>query len=379
MSIKKTFDKLLGSMTIPLIASAKTPPRSQPESIKKLLIVRLFGMGDAVLVASLISEIKRKHKKIKIHILATDETKKIFEMSEADKIYTLNVKPRHIITSFLRISSELKKEGYDATVDTEQFANLSAIIITRIASKFSVGYALGSRSKLYDKTIRFNASKHTLSTFSDLFSAIGLNLSATSLFQLKVSRFEVKRATRFLKKNKINPHDILVGIHPGTGDTATFRRWMPKRFADVADHLAEKYNAKILLTGTKNEEKLLHLIASNMYSKPKIITSLSLQQFTALTKRFNIFISNDTGPMHIAAAMGTPTIGIFGPNTPIRWAPLNKASISIYKNFSCSPCINTHLGIVPKKCTLYKTARCMEAITPLEVVRAAHRIMKTKR
>ena len=366
---KKIIDRNIGNLLIPPLSLFRRKSHP-PSNIHKILIIRMFGVGDAVLVSSIISKLKSDND-IQVSVLATGETKGIFQLSEADKIFSFNISNPNC---FLKVMEDLRKERFDAIIDTEQFANLSSLVQFILKSSYGMGFDQPTRRKMYDKTIQFNPNIHTLHAFQHLFSELGFHIKLNHLLPLKVSSQDRKLVSSYLLK--LPKKKLLIGIHPGTGDTAIQRRWMPERFAKVADHLISNYNANLVLTGTNAERQLLEHIAKSMKHKPIILTTFTLPQFVALTEKFDLFISNDTGPMHISAAMGTPTLGLFGPNTPARWAPLNKNSHFIYRKLPCSPCIQSHLGIVPNKCPLYPSAKCMEEISVDEVKKQAGKMLK---
>ena len=116
---------------------------------------------------------------------------------------------------------------------------------------------------------------------------------------------------------------------------------------ETVNKLIEKFGVKIVLVGGKDtveNNELIRQKCKHMNSVMNLGGKTSLKQLFALVKRFNLFISNDTGPMHIAAAQGVPTIGLFGPNLPARFAPFGKGNIALYEKTWCSPCINVHKG-----------------------------------
>ena len=101
----------------------------------------------------------------------------------------------------------------------------------------------------------------------------------------------------------------------------------------------------------------------------------SIKQTFRIIGKCRILIGNDSGPMHIGAAMGTPTIGLFGPNLPVRWRPFGKKNRYVYKPIKCSPCINVHLGKVPE-CRYGKDNRCMKLIEVKDVMEAVDSIIE---
>ena len=155
--------------------------------------------------------------------------------------------------------------------------------------------------------------------------------------------------------------------------------WPIENFAKLIEQIcSKKKNAKIILIGADYEKKLNNSILNLIDSKRiknnafNYAGRFTLKQTFYLISKCNIFIGNDSGPMHIGAAMGVKTIGLFGPNLPIRFGPLNKKSRAIYKQMPCSPCINVHKGQVPE-CMHGETSRdyqkCMKEIKIKDVLK----------
>lgn len=162
----------------------------------------------------------------------------------------------------------------------------------------------------------------------------------------------------------------LVGIHPGARSPA--RRWPARRFAAVADHLSRKYGARILLTGGPGEEETAHEVTSSMEGISLNLSGCtSLGGLAAVISRLDLFISNDTGPAHIADAVRTPSVVIFGPADPLRWAPLDRELHTVVRHpVECSPCPHWECPI---------DHRCLLRIDAKTVIAAAERLISTRR
>jgi len=130
----------------------------------------------------------------------------------------------------------------------------------------------------------------------------------------------------------------LVGMHPGARPPA--RRWPTDYFARVADHLTRRFGARIVLTGGAEEEGTVRAVAAAMSEQPLILAGrTSLGGLAAVLGRLDLFVGNDTGPAHLAEAVGAPTVTVFGPADPARWAPLDAARHPIVRRpVVCSPC-----------------------------------------
>jgi heptosyltransferase-2 len=167
-----------------------------------------------------------------------------------------------------------------------------------------------------------------------------------TLVAINIGGDDEARVSAWLEARGISGNDVLVGLHAGSGPRATHRRWHKERFAELTRRITTGFGAKVVLTGTAAEGVLIREIIAAAGNGPAFDGGGQFEpkQLAALARRCRLFISNDTGAMHIAAAVGTPTIGIFGPETPRRYAPVGKRNVAIYKSLDCSPCVAVHRG-----------------------------------
>jgi heptosyltransferase-2 len=169
-----------------------------------------------------------------------------------------------------------------------------------------------------------------LENYLDMIRILGFKYNTISLEELTVSDEIKKKIDGFIKKN--TRKKIIVGITPGVAETVKSRMWFEDRFALLADRIIKELNADVIFIDSPDNKKTVENIISMMKNRPIDASgNFSLYETFYLIKKCNVFISNDTGPMHIAAAQGCKTIGLFGPNTPVLWAPFGKGNISIYK------------------------------------------------
>ncbi|MCX7934903.1 MAG: glycosyltransferase family 9 protein [Planctomycetota bacterium] len=137
-------------------------------------------------------------------------------------------------------------------------------------------------------------------------------------------------------------HKPWVGINMNAGEFALYRAWPPEKFAVLAQMLSDRWGCRLLFTGAANEETYVsrhikHLSASFL----NLAGRTSVRQLAAVLKRLRLFISVDSGPLHLAAALGVPTIGIFGPESPRRFAPLtNGPATMLWQEPACGPCLS---------------------------------------
>ncbi len=344
---------------------------------KNILIVKMWGMGDAVIILPVVNFLKKRMPDRKIIALATRETADVFKHEAIDEVVIFNDKvgPSLPLDS-LKTIHELSKKNIGTILDFEQFTRISAIFSFLSGAAMRVGYKGLGKDRLYTHRVPFNSDVHASESFSDITGILGVKEKITELERLTISREDRAIAAKFIRENNLGKKKV-IGIHPGSGPTAISRRWDPDKFSRLADMLA-KLGYSIVISGTKSESEVIGAVSNHMKERKVLATSLTIKQFCALIENFELFVSNDTGPMHLAAAMGTPTLGLMGVNTPTRYAPLGKKNRYIYKNFPCSPCVNVHRGIVPMVCPLYENAKCMEAISVINAFTVAKEMLQNK-
>ncbi len=157
-----------------------------------------------------------------------------------------------------------------------------------------------------------------------------------------------------------------IGLHAGARPSS--RRWPVQYFASLADELTQKFNAQIILTGSADEKVIVRSVEAHMKTRPLNLSGeTSLGSLAALINELDLFVSNDTGPAHIANALDTPSITIFGPADYRRWAPLDQVRHPIVRrSVQCSPCSYSDCPI---------DHRCLRWIHPEMVMSVAERLL----
>jgi heptosyltransferase-2 len=164
---------------------------------------------------------------------------------------------------------------------------------------------------------------------------------------------------------------LLIGVNPG-GDRPN-RRWNPDHFATVVERLLKDYPARIVLFGGPGEEFLAKYIENHIHS-PKLVSlagKLNLNELCYIISKLDLFITNDSGPMHIAAATGTPVVAIFGPENPMHLRPCTREALYrvVYKDVPCRPCSKAFC----------EKPICLSAIMPDDVFHACAELLDTTR
>jgi heptosyltransferase-2 len=330
---------------------------------KKILIIEFLGFGDVVLTLPALVALKKKFPKSEIDVLTFKPYLEVLRnQSYINKVHTNEL--NFIIKNI---------QKYDLTVDFGQFTKYSGLVAF-ILGKTSIGYSHGLRGKIYDKPIRFIDGQHMSSSFFNLVAQITqMNFSGNLEKIIYLSTENSKKILSQLKDN------TKIAMHIGASTSQTKRCWPIDYFSKVAESLLKKdKKIKIILLGTNEEredcERLKKSLGNKFSSRVINIAGLtSLNEAVEIISNMDFFIGNDSGPMHISAAQGVKTLGIFAANSPIRYKPLNKKSKYIFK-CECKdrPCINVHLGSgePAKKCLCNL---CYRLIKPEEVLKIVYK------
>ena len=378
ISIIRFIDRHLGAIACNFLALFKKQKERRNKKIESILIIQLWGIGESILTLPAIAALREKFSGAKIDVLSTKRNLDVFiGNKKITNVILLGMNPFSILGFLVR---SMKK--YDIAVDMEEYLNVSAII-SFFAGKSRLGFSCGARSKLYTQKVRYNDMQHAVLTFLDLARKLGIDHDAKVLPRLNSSENDKKSVDSILRKEKIRKVDFLVCVAPGAAESAKCRMWPHERYSSLCDEIILRHNARIIFVGSKGEKGLIAAIRSSMDNKAKTIDTsgdVSLTQLFYLVSKTDLFIGNDSGAMHIAAAQGVKTIGLFGPNLPVRFGPYGQGNIGIYKGYNCkfSPCINVHKGqipdcIYPKDSNDYQ--KCMKNISVDDVLKKVEGIL----
>ena len=376
--IIKIIDKYIGSLLCNFLGFFNKTAKVSHVECRKILVVQLWGVGETILTLPAIEALRKKFPDGEINVLATSRNKDVFfENKNINKIIALKLNPFSVLGFIFK---NIKK--YELAIDMEEYLNISAIISFFVARK-TFGYSHNSRAKLYSEKAKYNDKQHSVQTFLDLVRLLGISYDADKLPGLNYSKNDRNFVDKILKENKIKKGDFVVCIAPGAAESAKARMWPFDRFAELCDEIIAKYNAKIIFVGILSENELIENVLRSMEQKDKTINTagkISLNQLFYLISKCKLFIGNDAGPMHIAAAQGIKTLGLFGPNLPLRFGPYGKGNIGLYKGYNCefSPCINVHKGQVPD-CLYPRNSndyqKCMKNISVDDVLKEVEKLV----
>jgi len=362
----KFLDKHFGGILINLLYLFGKVNKKKSEKTEKILVIMFWGIGSIINAMPVLRALKERYPKAKITVLAPKKNKDLFYDNKFinDAIF-IDLSISNVIKTWFQIRNK-----FDLVIDTEHWLSISTIL-SFSASKKRIGFSNLPRSKLYTNKIEFNPGEHAVINNLNLARLVDAK-AKPELIKIETSRENKHHVENFLKKSKIKDSDFLVGISSGSGETFVQRRWPKEKFAELADLLVEKYNAKVIFVGT--EGKLFQWIQDNMKNPSLNSLGFTLGQSLALIDKCKLFIGNDSGPVHMSAAQKVKTIGLYGPETPVIFGPYGP-NIAVYKGMHCSPHIKVYEG---KYLDATEDDPCLRLISVKEVSYYVDRIMKVK-
>ncbi|MBI2546160.1 glycosyltransferase family 9 protein [Candidatus Woesearchaeota archaeon] len=366
-STVKLLDKALGIPTCAALALAR-PFRRKPEKVERILAICFWGIGSVVNTLPVLKALKRKYPKARLDVLTPTKNAALFYKNKhVNQLILIDMN----VFSLLKVMRRVRGK-YDLVIDMEHWLNISAIIAF-LASGRVAGFSNKFRSVLYSDKIPFNPEQHAVLNNMELARLAGAYYPIEKLEKIETAANDKKFVQRLLKQHGINERkQLVIGICPGSGGTIVERRWPKEKFAELADRLAGKHKAHVVFVGAPDEQTLIQEVQGLMQHGSLNAAGITLSQSIALIDSCHVFISNDTGPMHIAAAQGIKTIGLFGPETPVIFGPYGKFNIALYKGEG--PTIRIYEGVHEKP-----KENVLDKITVDEVFRAAEKQIRRLR
>jgi len=338
--------------------------------VKKLLVVRLRSIGDTVLATPTLRALRRQLPSAKIDILLEDWVAPLIEGHEAiDSVRRIGVGSR----DRWRVARELRRQRYDVVINLHG-GTTSSFITRATGAPLRIGYEYYQYSFLYNLKLlspsEFWLQDKTHSAEQQLALAgfAGIDVADRPEAGLPVSDAALQSLANKLEGQGVDlERHTLALMHPAASYFT--KTWQPDRFARVAEYLSEK-GLRTIAVGTRNESEVLEAVSSESRAEITTRFDLTLPEITALASKAKIFIGNDSGIAHIAAAVSTPPVVIFGSSNRDHWKPWTRGPHrSVFRKFDCQPCPG-------RECLAFGVPKCILDIEVQEVISAVDELLE---
>ena len=320
-------------------------------AIKKILVRAPNWIGDAVMCLPSLEELKALYLSSEIFVLAKPRVIPVFESNPAVR-GIISLKPERHSGFFgtLRLSKELRGGSFDLAV-LFQNAFGAALISFLGAAKERVGYARDMRSGLLTKAIPASGEimkKHQVFYYLNIIKELGGKMPGRPVPQIYITAQETAIARAFLEKNNLKGKPVF-GVAPGASYGPS-KRWPAERFASVLKGLTDEYGGAALVFGGPEDKEACAGVKAALPSAIDLSGKTPLRESIALMSCSSAFLTNDSGPMHIAAALGVPTVAVFGSTEDSLTGPVGRNAASVREKIECSPCFKRECAFGHYEC-----------------------------
>lgn len=332
---------------------------------RKILIRGPNWVGDAVLAIPAIKAVRARYPESEITMLVRPWVSGLFTSAPfVDRVWS---EPRPAaIAPWMRIAREMRARRFDmAVLLPNSFESALMTFLGRIPQR--LGYATDGRTWLLTDAVEPNdQERHQVFYYLDLVKAISATVDQPSI-AIEATAGEKQNARKLLAAEGIAPDLGFLVLNPGAA-YGSAKRWYEDRFAEVADALAQKLGLGIALVGSEGERRFAEQIRLRLRSRSAVLSGkTSLETLIGVLAESSLMLTNDSGPMHIAAALGTPTVAVFGSTDERVTSPFGPRTRVVKQPVACSPCLL-------RECPI--DHRCMKNVSVDHVYRAAMELMK---
>ena len=356
---------------------------------KRILVIHGLHLGDTLVATPALRALRKRFPDAHIMFWANKSGAQILkgnpdvnEVKVFSAVWTMRIPPHydpnplrklarllayygHAFANLIREAKNLRGETFDMAID---FMGTIYHYILMVLAKIPVRVGpagIGDWLLTHPVALPDERSVNEVERLLMFVRAVGADTDDKKPFVAVFPEAEASVAEK-LRQKGINPDDFLVVIHPGCA-SAPASRWRPEAWAKVADFLMREHKAKVVFNGVESERQEIEAIKAKMEEKATdLCGELTVQELVALLKRCNLFLTVNSGPMHIAASLGTPMVVVQGAWNVTRWRPYGDNFKLIVKDVPCADCGH-------RICPL--TISCMDMITPEEVIAAVEEML----
>lgn len=361
--VHAAFEKLVGILS-PLFPVPEGKPLVDPP--RKILVLKFGGVGEAVLARSLVEHLRRRNPVMDFDFLVEDRTMEAMTSGTACKVISYNPR-KEGLNRAIKTVRQIRSRTYDAVLDFEPHSTLTAGFMRATSIPARIGLVApepSPRSRFLTHPVQLREDESMWKAFVRMGHILDPELPETlTTIPLPCSAESERSLDEWWAREIGNDKESrVVAMHVGVGPSAQYRRWPIERFVHFATAmLTFRKNLIVILTGGASEQPLIDAFKSSFGGRTVDASALGrLESTAALLRRCDLLVSGDTGIMHLGAAMGTPTVGLFGPNTPKCWGPVGACATWVYPTRQpSSPCINSYKRRIPERCTATVESACM--------------------
>jgi heptosyltransferase III len=337
--------------------------------VKNILIIKLRYIGDVLLATPALRAIKVTQPDARVTMMVNRGTEDVLSGNpDLDEIIVLD---KGSLAAQSRLISGLRSRRFDTVIDLTD-GDRSAFLSWVSGALIRIGFNDEQRWRghYYTQVVQsVPGVRHRIDRDLEALKLLGIQAGSKDP-QLWLTPEEMNSADQLLNQLGVQRSQPMVILQPGA--RYWFKAWPPERFAELADQLVSQYGCQVLIGGSNQDIDLAEQIRQMAKCNPIVMAGrTTIKQFAAIAKKSVLFVGSDSGAMHIASAVGTPVVGMFGPSNPREWGPRGGPVEVLYKELDCRSCFHPTC--------IRGEENCMKLIAVHEVVTAAQRFLRAWR
>jgi predicted lipopolysaccharide heptosyltransferase III len=335
-----------------------------------ILFVRLRSLGDTVLSTPLFAALKAYRSDLRLSVLVERPNHEVLlRNSDLESLFVL---PPNVGGGGARFREQAKIRAQRFECCVNLHGGTTAAWFTRFsAARYRVGLTRFRNRLCYNvlvdlPTLPANTKQHTVEYQMSWLRALGLPTEEIPSLRIFHDPDLEPKVRDTLQQNELQPGAPYVVIQP----TSRFftKEWTATGFAAVADYIESRLGFRVVLAGAPGERRKLEDVAVNCSSQPVILETTSISELICVLRHARLFVGNDSGPTHIAAALGIPVVVLFGSSDSRVWYPWKATHEIVQNSFDCNPCPGY-------RCAVYGEPRCILSISVDQVTHAIERVL----
>lgn len=322
------------------------PPPWSPDEIRRILFVHFGGIGDVVLAFPAIKSLREAYPDARITLLVEPRAKGVGSFNPAiDEVVGFDAKGKPTLGQFLDVVARLRDGYFDLAIASGRSPAMPALLLLS-GARYRVGYDANPLAVTLTRAVKLNQKQYAGWMYYDLVGSF-LDIPPR-VPQVAIAPDDQAWAAEFLARHGIGEDETFAVLHPGASKMATLRgihkTWEPDRWAEVARALLGGATRVILAGGPDDDEGVAAILEQLGTDAERLVIAhgqtRSLGQLAALIQKASALVACDSAPMHLGVAVGTPTVGLFGPTDPDKLLPPGTVHQAVHvSGLACRPCL----------------------------------------
>ncbi len=339
----------------------------KPETVKKICVIRTAYIGDVVMTLPMLAPLQQRYPDAAITFLTSTASASLLENNpyindvltfEPFWFYPTGIK------NWLNFLMKLRTRSFDLVIETRGDIRELALIVFWMHARYRVSYDVGGGGYLLTHTVPYPGLTHKVDYHLNIVKYLG-GVTQDARAEIFFSQAEEDRVEQLIDNNGISGE--FIAIHPGS--RLPLKLWGVGRYARLCDQVIQRTGKSVVLLGSRHEAALTTLLQE--LAQEELISlagQLEIRELAGVLARAGLFICNDSAPMHISAAVNTPTVAIFGPSKAQETAPYTTRNRVVKSDFSCRYTCDE------SRCTAPEYHGCMEKVSVDDVLTAVVQI-----